>query len=78
MMDKIGLHVTDVNFDGYRDVIILNTAIDPEKRCIYSAGGSGAAYWGGRIYKFKDGEFVVTNELDADWNGGHHADQWLE
>lgn len=25
MMDTMGLHVTDVNFDGYKDVIILNT-----------------------------------------------------
>jgi len=24
MMDTMGLHVTDVNFDGYKDVIILN------------------------------------------------------
>ncbi|GBF34846.1 hypothetical protein DCCM_3966 [Desulfocucumis palustris] len=103
MMDTMGLHVTDVNFDGYKDVIILNTfggahsntwydcwlwdtktssfvasksfaeicnpALDAEKKCIYSAGGSGAAYWGGRIYKFIDGEYVVTNELDTDWNG---------
>lgn len=103
MMDTMGLHVTDVNFDGYKDVIILNTfggahsntwydcwlwdtetssftasksfaeicnpALDPEKKCIYSAGGSGAAYWGGIIYKFIDGEYVATNELDTGWNG---------
>jgi hypothetical protein len=103
MMGTMGLHVADVNFDGYKDVIILNMfggahgntwydcwlwdtkassfvksksfseicnpALDAEKKCIYSAGGSSAAYWGGRIYKFIDGEFVVTNELDADWNG---------
>jgi len=103
MMDTMGLHVTDVNFDGYKHVIILNMfggahgntwydcwlwdektssfvksdsfseicnpAIDREKKCIYSAGGSSAAYWGGRIYKFIDGEFVVTNELDTDWDG---------
>ena len=25
MMDTMGLHVADVNFDGYKDVIILNT-----------------------------------------------------
>jgi len=25
MMDTMGLHITDVNFDGYRDVIILDT-----------------------------------------------------
>jgi len=25
MMDTMGLHVTDVNFDGYKDVIILNS-----------------------------------------------------
>jgi len=103
MMDTMGLHVTDVNFDGYRDVIILNMfggahantwydcwlwdtktssfvksesfslicnpALDPEKKCIYSAGGSSAAYWGGNIYKFIDGEFVVTNELYTDFDG---------
>ena len=103
MMDTMGLHVTDVNFDGYKDVIILNTfagahantwydcwlwdtktasfvksesfsqivnpALDAEKKCIYSTGGSGAAFWGGSIYKFIDGEFVLTNELDTDSNG---------
>lgn len=92
-----------MNFDGYKDVIILNTfggahsntwydcwlwdtdtsafvasksfaeicnpALDAEKKCIYSAGGSGAAYWGGMIYKFIDGEYVVTNELETDWDG---------
>ena len=101
MMDTMGLHVVDVNFDGYKDVIILNAfagahgntwydcwlwdtetstfvasesfagicnpALDPEKKCIYSAGGSGAAYWGGKIYRFLNGEFIVTNELDTDW-----------
>jgi hypothetical protein len=103
MMDTMGLHVTDVNFDGYKDVIILNTfggahsntwydcwlwntktssfvasksfaeicnpALDAEKKCIYSTGGSGADYWGGCIYQYIDGEFVVTNELDTDYNG---------
>ncbi|MEL7623176.1 MAG: hypothetical protein AAGU12_06265 [Clostridiales bacterium] len=103
MMDTMGLHVVDVNFDEYKDVIILNTfggahsntwyncwlwdkqtslfvpsksfaeicnpAIDAEKKCIYSAGGSGAAYWGGMIYKFIDGEYVVTNELETGWDG---------
>ena len=48
---------------------ICNPALDPEKKCIYSAGGSGAAYWGGNIYRFIDGEFVLTNELDTGWNG---------
>jgi hypothetical protein len=103
MMDTMGLHVTDVNFDGYNDVIILNTfagahantwydcwlwdvetssfaasksfaeicnpALDAEKKCIYSAGGSGAYFWGGRIYQYIDGKFVVTNELDTDADG---------
>jgi hypothetical protein len=103
MTDTMGLHVVDVNFDGYKDVIILNCfggahsnswyncwlwdaktssfvpsesfaeicnpALDPVKKCIYSTGGSGAAYWGGSIYKFIDGEFIVTNDLDTDWNG---------
>lgn len=103
MMDTMGLHVVDVNFDGYKDVIILNDfsgahantwydcwlwdvstssfvasdsfaqicnpALDPENECIYSAGGSGAAYWGGQIYKFIDGEFVLTNDLYTDWDG---------
>ncbi|WP_242954532.1 XAC2610-related protein [Desulfitobacterium chlororespirans] len=103
MMDTMGLHITDANFDGYKDVIILNSfggahsntwydcwlwdpktssfaasksfaeicnpALDVQKKCIYSAGGSGAAYWGGSIYKFIDGEYVLTNELDTDWYG---------
>jgi hypothetical protein len=103
MMDTMGLHVVDVNFDGYKDVIILNNfagahsntwydcwlwdvktssfiasdsfaeicnpALDHDNKCIYSAGGSGAAYWGGRIYKFIDQGFSVTNELDTDWDG---------
>ncbi|HKL99713.1 MAG TPA: DUF5050 domain-containing protein [Mobilitalea sp.] len=103
MMDTMGLHVVDVNFDGYKDVIILNTfagahsntwydcwlwdvktssfigsdsfadicnpALDLDNQCIYSAGGSGAAYWGGSIYKFIDDEFIVTNELDTGWDG---------
>ncbi len=101
MMDTMGLHVTDVNFDGYKDVIILNNfagahgntwydcwlwdeqtasfvaspsfaaicnpALDRENQCIFSSGGSGAAYWGGRIYQFVDGAFVLTNELDTAW-----------
>lgn len=84
MMDTMGLHVVEVNFDGYKDVIILNTfggvhsntgydcwlwnsetssfiesesfsdicnpALDPEKKCIYSTGGSGAGT--------KSGEFI--------------------
>ena len=103
MLDTMGLHVVDVNFDGYKDVIILNTfagahsntwydcwlwdaetssftasdsfskicnpALDFDNKCIYSAGGSGAAYWGGRIYRFINGEFVLTNDLDTDLYG---------
>lgn len=103
MLDTMGLHVVDVNFDGYRDVIILNTfsgahsntwydcwlwdvetaafvpspsfsdicnpAIDREKECIYSAGGGGAAYWGGSIYEFLNGEFVMTHDLYTSWSG---------
>ena len=103
MMDTMGLHVTDVNFDGYKDVIILNTfggahsntwydcwlwntatasfaasksfaeicnpALDAEKKCIYSTGGSGADFWGGSIYQYINGEFVVTNKLDTSSNG---------
>ena len=103
MMDTMGLHVVDVNFDGYKDVIVLNTfagahgntwydcwlwddatssfmasksfseicnpSLDPENKRIYSTGGSGAAYWGGNIYKFINGEFVLTNELDTSWEG---------
>lgn len=101
MMDTMGLHVTDVNFDGYKDVIILNCfsgahantwydcwiwnsktssfvksesfayicnpALDPEKKCIYSTGGSGASYHGWDIYQYIDGEFVVTNSLSNEW-----------
>lgn|GEM_PF-1833117 len=103
MMDTMGLHIVDVNFDGYKDVIILssfggahsntwyycwlwdaktssfvvsesfgeicNPALDSEKKCIYSTGGSGASYWGGSIYKFIDGEFVVANDLNTGENG---------
>lgn len=103
MMDTMGLHVTDVNFDGYKDVIILNNfagahgntwydcwlwdvktssfvvsdsfaqicnpSLDPDNQSIYSTGGSGAAYWGGSIYKYIDGEFVITNDLYTDWGG---------
>jgi len=103
MMDTMGLHVTDVNFDGYRDIIILtnfagthsntwydcwlwdaksssfifsesfagicNPSIDREEQRIFSTGGSGAAFWGGSIYKFIDGEFVITNNLDTGWTG---------
>ena len=97
MMDTMGMHVTDVNFDGYKDVIILNCfagahgnswydcwlwnakkstfihsksfinicnpALDKEKRCIYSMGGSGAYVGDWFIYKFIGGEFVVSNSL---------------
>jgi hypothetical protein len=103
MMDTMGLHVVDVNFDGYKDVIILNNfagahgntwyncwlwdvktssfvtsktfadicnpAIDHNKKCIYSAGGSGASYWGGSIYRFIHGKFVITNDLDTHEGG---------
>lgn len=103
MMDTMGLHVVDVNFDGFRDVIILNNfagahgntwydcwlwdvelssfvasesfaeicnpSLDQDNKCIYSTGGSGADYWGGRIYRYIDGEFVVTNELDTNMYG---------
>jgi hypothetical protein len=100
MMDTLGLHVVDVNFDGYKDVIVLNCfagahgnswydcwlwdaktssfvadkafaeicnpSLDPEQKCIYSWGGSGAEFWGGTIYKFIDGKFVVSNSLEGD------------
>ncbi|HWT74207.1 MAG TPA: DUF5050 domain-containing protein [Mobilitalea sp.] len=107
MMDTMGLHVTDVNFDGYKDVIILNNfggahsntwydcwlwnpetssfvesesfadicnpALDPEKKCIYSTGGSGAGNHEWDIYQFIDGEFVVTNSLFYEvTNEGYH------
>lgn len=100
MMDTMGLHAADVNFDGYKDVIILNTfggahsntwydcwlwnsetssfvksesfagicnpALDPEKKCIYSTGGSGAGSQNWDIYQFIDGGFVITNHLSYD------------
>jgi hypothetical protein len=97
MMDTMGLHVVDVDFDGYKDVIILNTfggahsntwydcwlwnpetssfvksksfsdicnpGLDPEKKYIYSTGGSGAGNHEWDIYQFIDGEFVITFSL---------------
>lgn len=106
MMDTMGLHVTDVNFDGYKDVIILNSfggahantwydgwlwnpeassfakaesftdicnpALDPEKKCIYSTGGSGAGNQGWTIYQFIDGEFKVTNSLSYNEANGDY------
>ena len=107
MMDTMGLHVADVNFDGYKDVIILNDfggahgntwyncwlwnpetssfveakpftdicnpALDPEKKCIYSTGGSGASNHRWDIYQFIDGKFVVTNRLSYEMtNDGYH------
>ncbi|MDF2532757.1 MAG: hypothetical protein K0Q65_2338, partial [Clostridia bacterium] len=106
MMDTMGLHVTDVNFDGYKDVIILNSfggahantwydgwlwnpeassfakaesftdicnpALDPEKKCIYSTGGSGAGNRGWTIYQFIDGEFKVTNSLSYNEANGDY------
>lgn len=101
MMDTMGMHVVDANFDGYRDVIIIkdfggahsnswydcwlwdvetasfahsesfaaicNPAFDAELECIYSWGGSGVEYWGGSIYKYSNGEFILTNHLDGNW-----------
>jgi hypothetical protein len=103
MMDTMGLHIVDVNFDGYKDVILLdnffgahsntwyncwlwnpktfsfvesksfteicNPALDPKNKCIYSAGGSGAEFWGGSIYKYINGKFIMTNNLDANSRG---------
>lgn len=102
MMDTMGLHVTDVNFDGYKDVIILssfhgahgntwydcwlwdieslafvysesfagicNPAINWDKQCIYSSGGSGASILSSEIYKFIDGKFVISNSLLFEWD----------
>lgn len=99
MMDTMGLHIVDVNFDGYKDVIILNSfrgnrynmwyncwlwdletssfiesesflricnpALDPDKKCIYSKECSDADTWGGSIYNFTNGEFVMINNLDT-------------
>lgn len=101
MMDTMGLHVTDVNFDGYKDVIILNCfagahgnswydcwlwdiktstfiqsksfteicnpALDLVNKCIYSTGGSGASVRAYSIYKFINGVFVVSNDLEFEW-----------
>ena len=101
MIDTMGLHVVDVNFDGYRDVIILNTfagvhgnswydcwlwdaetssftycesfagicnpAIDLDRQCIYSSGGSGASVQYSEIYKYIDGAFIVSNTLLFEW-----------
>jgi hypothetical protein len=107
MMDTMGLHVADVNYDGYKDVIILkdfsgahantwydcwlwspgtssfveaesfadiaNPALDPEKKCIYSTGGSGAGDKEWDIYQFIDGLFEVTNRVSyIETNKGYH------
>lgn len=114
MMNTMGLHVVDVNFDGYRDVIILNTfggahsntwydcwiwnpetlsfiesesfseicnpALDPEKKYIYSTGGSGAGNHEWSIYQYIDSEFVVTNSLsyyEVKNEGYHFIEQKL-
>lgn len=100
MIDTMGLHVVDVNFDGYKDVIILNSfggahsnsrydcwlwdtktssfiysksfteicnpAIDWDKQCIYSSGGSGADDHDYSIYQYINGQFVISNNLH--WN----------
>lgn len=101
MIDTMGLHVVDVNFDGYRDVLILNCfhgahsnswydcwlwddktssliysksfaeicnpAIDWDKQCIYSSGGSGANSHDYSIYQYMNDQFVISNILH--WNG---------
>lgn len=107
MMDTMGLHVSDVNFDGYKDVIILNSfggahsntwydcwlwnpetssfvksesftgicnpALNPEKKYIYSTGGSGAGSQEWDIYQFIDGEFIITNRLSCEMtNDDYH------
>jgi hypothetical protein len=113
MMDTMGLHVTDVNFDGYKDVIILNSfsgahsntwydcwlwnqktssfvksesfsdicnpALNPEKKYIYSTGGSSAFSQDWDIYQYIDGKFVVTNNLSYVENdkGYHFTEQKL-
>lgn len=113
MMDTMGLHVADVNFDGYKDVIILNSfsgahsntwydcwlwnpetslfdesesfadicnpALNSEKKCIYSTGGSGASNHGWDIYQFIEGKFVVTNSLSyvESSEGYHYIEQQL-
>jgi hypothetical protein len=108
MMDTMGLHVTDVNFDGYKDVIILNCfhgahsntwydcwlwnaakstfepsksfaqicnpALDSENKRIYSTGGSGAGYHDWYIYRFINGEFVVSNSLSFEYVYDYEAD----
>jgi hypothetical protein len=38
MMDTMGLHVTDVNFDGYKDVIILNSFAGAHANTWYNCG----------------------------------------
>lgn len=108
MLDTMGLHVVDVNFDGYKDVIILNSfygahsnswydcwlwdketksliysksfaeicnpAIDWDKQCIYSSGGTGADNHDYAIYQYIDNQFVISNKLH--WNGANHVEQF--
>ena len=116
MIDTMGLHVVDINFDGYQDVIILkclsgahdnswydcwlwnpetstfveseafemiaNPALDAEKKCIYSTGGSGAGCATWNIYQYINGEFICTNtleyEYDMDLAGLHFIETRLE
>jgi hypothetical protein len=100
MAETLGLHVADMNFDGYRDVIVLrdffgahgntwydcwlwedglsafshcpsfaeicNPSIDRENRRIYSTGGSGASVNAWEIYRFINGEYVVSNRLRSE------------
>ncbi len=103
MMDTMGFHVVDVNFDGYKDMIILesfagmkgntkyncwlwdesegvfvvsesfgkiyNPSLDSERKCICSRLSGGADVWGGEIYQYVDGEFIMTNRVLADYKG---------
>ncbi|MFT4008263.1 MAG: hypothetical protein QM683_22570, partial [Lacrimispora sp.] len=55
---------------------ICNPALDPEKKFIYSTGGSGAGNQEWDIYQFIDGEFVVTNHLS--YEGTNEAYHFIE
>jgi len=53
MMDTMGLHVVDVNFDGYKDVIILNNFF----------GAHGNTWYDCWLWDVKTSSFVASESF---------------